>query len=217
MPYRPKRSWIEETAIRLGLVAPSPVDAAGAPDKGEGKRHVSLHMFPSPDQWDDHVEFDAKAWPKKARERHYRLVPTTCFNCESAFGLLAYIDKKTGEIRKFEGNPVHPGSRGKNCAKGPATLNQVQDPDRILTPMKRAGARGDGQWKTVSWEAAIADIAGRIRKAIQEERQNEVVYHVGRPGAQGSVDRILRAWGVDGHNSHTNICSSGARLGYALW
>ena len=217
MPYRPKRSWIEETAVRLGLIPRSPVDAGQHPDSPKPDGSTALHMFPTPDLWDDHIELDAKAWPKKAVARHYRLVPTTCFNCESACGLLAYIDKKTGQIRKFEGNPVHPGSRGRNCAKGPATLNQIQDPDRILTPMKRAGQRGDGKWVAVTWDDALADIAGRTRKALQEERQNEIVYHVGRPGAEGSVDRILRAWGVDGHNSHTNICSSGARLGYALW
>ena len=31
------------------------------------------------------------------------------------------------------------------------------------------------------------------------------------------MDRVLKAWGIDGHNSHTNICSSSARLGYQLW
>ncbi|MET1049104.1 MAG: molybdopterin dinucleotide binding domain-containing protein, partial [Acidimicrobiales bacterium] len=31
------------------------------------------------------------------------------------------------------------------------------------------------------------------------------------------VERVLHAWGLDAHNSHTNICSSGARLGYASW
>src|SRR5438874_3155794 len=126
MPYRPKRSWIEETAVRLGLIPPSPVDATQRSDDTDPSRPTGLRMYPTPDQWDDHVELDAKAWPKKAKARHYRLVPTTCFNCESACGLLAYVDKKTGEIRKFEGNPVHPGSRGRNCAKGPATLNQIQ-------------------------------------------------------------------------------------------
>ena len=28
---------------------------------------------------------------------------------------------------------------------------------------------------------------------------------------------MLQSWGVDGHNSHTNVCSAAARLGYALW
>src|SRR5206468_10594825 len=49
------------------------------------------------------------------------------------------------------------------------------------------------------------------------DRRNEVVYHVGRPGHEGFIDRVLQAWGVDGHNSHTNICSAGARFGYAIW
>ncbi len=43
------------------------------------------------------------------------------------------------------------------------------------------------------------------------------MYHVGRPGEDGFAERFLAAWGVDGHNSHTNICSAGARLGLALW
>ena len=43
------------------------------------------------------------------------------------------------------------------------------------------------------------------------------MYHVGRPGHERTMDRVLKAWGIDGHNSHTNVCSSSARLGYALW
>ena len=43
------------------------------------------------------------------------------------------------------------------------------------------------------------------------------MYHVGRPGEDGFAERFLMAWGVDGHNSHTNICSSGARFGQTLW
>lgn len=212
MPYRPTRSWIERKAVELGLI-PGDADAPAQ----SGKASLPLARFPLPEQWHDHTEYAASEWPRLAVPRRYQLVPTTCFNCESACGLLAYIDKDTGKIAKLEGNPAHPGSRGKNCAKGPATINQVNDPDRILAPMKRVGKRGDGQWKEVSWEEALADIGGRIRKALQENRRDEVVYHVGRPGAEGFIDRVLRAWGVDGHNSHTNICSSGARLGYALW
>jgi len=170
---------------------------------------------PPPARWDHWVEYDAKAWPRKV-ERAYRLVPTICFNCESACGLLAYVDKATGEIRKLEGNPVHPGSRGRVCAKGPATKNQIDDPGRILHPLKREGPRGGGRFVRVSWDEALATIGGRIAKALREGRRTEVMYHVGRPGHDGVMERILRAWGVDGHNSHTNVCSSSARLGYAL-
>ncbi len=181
-----------------------------------GPSRIHLASFPPKERWDNWTELDSQAWPVR-KERHYSLVPTTCFNCESACGLLAYIDKATGEIQKFEGNPEHPGSRGRNCAKGPATLNQIQDPDRILYPLKRTGRRGAGQWERVRWDDALDDIAGRIRTAIVEDRRNEIMYHVGRPGEDGFTERILAAWGIDGHNSHTNICSSGSREGYQLW
>ena len=181
-----------------------------------GPSRSQLAAFPPKERWDDWVELDSRAWPQRV-ERHYMLVPTTCFNCESACGLLAYVDRDTLTVRKFEGNPQHPASRGRNCAKGPATINQVNDPDRILHPLKRVGKRGEGRWTQVSWDEALTDIAGRIRTAIQEGRPNEVMYHVGRPGEDGYTERVLAAWGVDGHNSHTNICSSSGRAGYHYW
>ena len=193
---------------------------AAADARGEtfypGPSRIHLARFPPKERWDDWVELDPAAWPERVARR-YALVPTTCFNCESACGLLAYVDRDTGVVRKFEGNPEHPGSRGRNCAKGPATLNQVTDPDRVLHPLKRAGARGEGKWVPVSWDEALADIAGRIRQAIVDGRHNEVMYHVGRPGEDGFTERILAAWGVDGHNSHTNVCSSNGRAGYQYW
>ena len=181
-----------------------------------GASRVHLAAFPPKERWSDWVELDSKAWPER-KERRYVLVPTTCFNCESACGLLAYVDRDTLEVRKFEGNPEHPGSRGRNCAKGPATVTQLTDPDRILHPLKRVGPRGGGQWRQVEWDEALDDIAGRIRKAMDEDRHNQIMYHVGRPGEDGFTERMLAAWGVDGHNSHTNICSSGARAGYHFW
>ncbi len=177
---------------------------------------TDLTNYPPYEQWHDWTEFDAKAWPTKV-EKKYTLVPTSCFNCEAGCGLLCYFNQETGEIDKIEGNPEHPASRGRNCAKGPATLNQVYDPERVMYPMKRVGERGSGEWERVSWDLALEEIGARIRKAIQEERNNEIMYHVGRPGETNYTNRVLQAWGVDGHNSHTNICSSNARIGYQSW
>ncbi len=174
-----------------------------------------LTNYPPPDKWDNWVEYDAKSWPKKVARR-YSLVPTVCFNCESGCGLLAYVDKNTYEIKKFEGNPAHPGSRGRNCAKGPATHNQTYDPERILYPLKRVGERGQGRWKRISWNEALDEIALKMRLS-RKKRRDGIIYHVGRPGEDGYTNRCITAWGVDGHNSHTNICSSGARAGYAFW
>ncbi|MEM7454507.1 MAG: molybdopterin-dependent oxidoreductase [Planctomycetota bacterium] len=194
-----------------------PVDAV--PEKVEMTQveHPDGRMsqYPPASKWNDWVEWDGRHWPKKVARR-YHLVPTVCFNCESACGLLAYVDKTTFEIRKFEGNPVHPGSRGRNCAKGPATHNQIYDPERILYPLKRVGERGEGKWKRVSWDEVLDDIAARMRES-RAKRTDGIMYHVGRPGEDGYTNRCIQAWGVDGHNSHTNICSAAARTGYYLW
>ena len=196
--------------------APPPATAARqSPPSRESPWGDDLAVGPDPEHWDDWVELDSTRWPRKV-ERHYRCVPTICFNCESACGLLAFVDKESGKLTKFEGNPVHPGSRGRTCAKGPATINQVHDSERILAPLKRDGPRGSGRWKEVTWEQALDDIGGRIRKAFDDGRKDEVVYHVGRPGEDNFVLRMLQAWGIDGHNSHTNVCSASARTGFAL-
>ncbi|SVB28700.1 uncharacterized protein METZ01_LOCUS181554, partial [marine metagenome] len=191
-------TFIEDIAQRLGII----------PDL-DRKRSVGasgpLRTYPDSEHWHDHVELDANAWPEHV-ERRYSLVPTTCFNCESACGLLAYVDKDSGQVAKFEGNPHHPGSRGRNCAKGPATINQIQDTERILHPMRRVGKRGAGGWERVSWDEALDEIAAKIRASLKTGAKDRVVYHVGRPGHEGYTNRILKAWGVDGHNSHTNIC-----------
>jgi anaerobic selenocysteine-containing dehydrogenase len=175
-----------------------------------------LQAYPPSEKWDDWREYDVTQWPRRV-EKRYLLVPTICFNCEAACGMLAYVDKDEMRIRKFEGNPLHPASRGRNCAKGPATINQIHDPERILYPQRRTGKRGEGKWARVTWDQVLDDIGGRVRRALLEGRRNEVMYHVGRPGHERAMDRVLKAWGIDGHNSHTNVCSSGARLGYALW
>ena len=214
--FNPSR--VERFAERLGLLSNRSENTKKQRQrrKVDGVESISpeghLKSYPDPSQWESWTEYESSGEP-----REYSLVPTACFNCEAGCGLLTYIDKETGEIRKIEGNPEHPGSRGKNCAKGPATVNQIKDTQRIKHPLKRDGPRGSGKWKRVSWEEALTDIAGEMREAIEDDRGNEITYHVGRPGHEGSMDRNINAWGVDGHNSHTNICSAGARAGYAFW
>ena len=209
-----KHTFIERIAEKLNIIPNLHKDRI--PEIDRISEPGELTNFPPMEQWDHWTEYEAKTHPRREK-RTYTIVPTTCFNCESACGLTAYVDKATNKIRKFEGNPYHPGSRGRNCAKGPATINQITDPDRILYPLKRVGKRGEGKWERVSWDEVLESIAARLRKAIKEGRNNEIAYHVGRPGHEGYANRVLQSWGVDGHNSHTNICSSGARFGYNIW
>jgi anaerobic selenocysteine-containing dehydrogenase len=183
---------------------------------GYGPSRAALRDYPPVERWDSWTEYDTSQWPRKVA-REYMLIPTVCFNCEAACGLTAYVDRETLAIRKLEGNPLHPGSRGHNCAKGPATINQVHDPERILYPMRRKGPRGGGSWERVSWDQVLDVFAQRMHESFGAGRPNDVLYFVGRPGEDGFAERFLSTWGADGHNSHTNICSSGGRTGYGIW
>src|SRR5438045_7774640 len=170
-------------------------------------REGGLASFPPADRWDDWSEYDPDQWPKRVK-KSYSLIPTICFNCEAACGLLAYVDKDKMQIQKFEGNPAHPGSRGRNCAKGPATINQVNDPERILYPLRRVGKRGEGKWERVTWDAVVDDLAGRIRNAIKEGRKNEIMYHVGRLGYEMIYNqRVWHPWLIVRINIYNNVCS----------
>jgi anaerobic selenocysteine-containing dehydrogenase len=116
------------------------------------------------------------------------------------------------------GNPLHYGSRGRNCAKGYATKSQMYDPDRIPFPLKRAegSKRGEGKWVRTSWDEAMGTIGKKIHDTLKigdEISKKSIIYHVGRPNESGFGPRVPGSLGVDGWSSHTNICSAGARQG----
>jgi anaerobic selenocysteine-containing dehydrogenase len=174
-----------------------------------------ISQYPPSDRWDDWVEYDSKSWPKRVARR-YTLVPTICFNCEAACGLLAYVDQETGEIRKFEGNPAHPGSRGRNCAKGPATHNQVYDPERILYPLKRVGEARRGQV-----EARLLGRGDRRHRPEdapvprQAARRHHVPRGAPRRGRLHQPDHPVLGRRRP-QQPHQHLLAS-ARTGYAMW
>ena len=81
-------------------------------------------------------------------------------------------------------------------------------------PQGRPGRRrvGAGELGPRARHVRRADARGVRRRAPQR-----CLYFVGRPGEDGFAERFLETWGCDGHNSHTNVCSSGGRAGYGLW
>ena len=69
---------------------------------------------------------------------------------------------KDGEIIRVEGTPGHPYSHGKLCTKGSAQRNYIYREDRIKTPLRRVGARGEGKFEPISWDEAYQIIAERL-------------------------------------------------------
>lgn len=137
-------------------------------------------------------------------------IPTLCLNCSTVCGMIAKVED--GRILKLEGNPLDPNARGKLCAKGQAAINMVEDPDRILYPMRRIGPRGSGQWERVSWDQAIADIADRLRKLRREHRETELMLQYGRDRTNGFLERFTDAFGTPNKVGHRGLCSLNKRM-----
>ncbi|MFA6197039.1 MAG: molybdopterin-dependent oxidoreductase [Sulfurimonas sp.] len=197
----------------------------------------TLSFYPPMEEWADFKELDGNDWKRGGINRKgvrsesnpdgievndYMIVPTACSNCEASCGITAWIDKKSFTVKKYMGNPMHPGSRGRNCAKGYAVQSQMYDPDRIAFPLKRAAgsARGEGKWVRTTWDEAMTTIGKKMSDTIEkgdELSKKTVMFHVGRPNENGFVPAIWHSLGLDAYNSHTNICSANGRTPTIQW
>jgi anaerobic selenocysteine-containing dehydrogenase len=92
------------------------------------------------------------------------VILTTCpRDCYDACGVV--VVTRDGAIRHVRGDPDHPVSRGRLCVKCATAYNGVlRDPGaRLLTPLRRDGPKGSGRFAPLSWDQAIAEVAGRLR------------------------------------------------------
>ena len=78
------------------------------------------------------------------------------------------ITVENGRAVRIQGDVDHPFTQGFLCAKVNRYLERTYHPDRLQFPMRRVGAKGRGEFERVSWDDALADIAGRLRRVIDE-------------------------------------------------
>ena len=105
-------------------------------------------------------------------------------DCPDTCSLLTTV--ADGVATKVQGNPKHPHTAGALCTKVTRYPERTYHPDRILHPLKRVGPKGAGQFERVSWEAALQDIAARL-KAIAAQHGAEAVLPYSYAGTMGLV------------------------------
>jgi anaerobic selenocysteine-containing dehydrogenase len=163
--------------------------------------------------------------PATGSER--KRIPSACWQCVSRCGIVGYLEK--GRLVKIEGHPGMLGTAGKICARGQAGINQVYNPDRILHPTKRTGKRGEGKWRRISWEEALAllveggEIAGRRVRGLREIREagtpEKFMFHYGRTvGSDATIlfEYFLPAYGTATIGDHNSICVAAGGIGRML-
>ena len=112
---------------------------------------------------------------------------TVCNQCSAGCGISVRI--REGKAKKIEGNPVHPVSQGRLCARGQSGLNVLYNPDRIREPLTNAGQRGTGNFYPISWDEVLTTIGSRIGRLKIENNASRVRLLTGR--VRGHLDELF--------------------------
>jgi len=113
-----------------------------------------------------------------------RVVRAACpHDCPDTCAMLVTVED--GRAVRVQGDPEHPTTHGALCTKVSRYAERSYHPERVLTPLKRVGAKGSGQFVPVSWDEALDDIAARL-KAIAA-RDPEAILPYSYAGTMGLV------------------------------
>ena len=136
-------------------------------------------------------------------------------DCPYACSLLIDVDEN-GRGSKPRGNPKHPVTRGFLCGKVARYLDREYSPARLFYPMRRTGARGEGQFARISWDDALDEIASKLHAVAAEFRPESIL-----PYSYAGTMGYLNGSGMDRRFFHRlgasrldrTICSSAGTAG----
>ena len=137
-------------------------------------------------------------------EHGERVVKTLCEMCVWRCGVDAKV--RDGVVVKLEGNPDHPANRGKLCPRGNAGIEVLYDPDRLKFPLMRAGERGSGLFRRVSWDEAL-DYTGKEMKRLKDKYGPEsMIFSSTHNLSQPYFENLLRAYGSPNYGTQRSLC-----------
>lgn len=131
--------------------------------------------------------------------------------CPAECGLAVRVEN--GIASAIYGNPYCPMNAGAVCAKGAAGLQMVYNPNRIKYPMIRVGERGEGKFKRVTWDEAIALIADKLAAIKKKYGPESVIMDAGDVTDRDPYWRLFFAYGTPHCTEHGAICDTPRRHG----
>ena len=132
------------------------------------------------------------------------VVPTVCEMCVWRCGVLARV--REGRVVKLEGNPDHPHSRGKLCARGQSGLMTTYDQDRVLQPLIRVGERGGGRFRKASWEEALDLTAEKMLEIRERYGPEAMILSSTHNLSQTQFENLLSAYGSPNYGTQRSLC-----------
>ena len=135
-----------------------------------------------------------------------KILKSTCRLCDGCCGVLIHM--QDGRPVKIEGNPEHPANKGALCIIGKAALEYLHHPDRLKYPLKRAGEKGEGKWRRISWDEALDTIASELNKTKEKYRAKSVTFMQGYYKAylDSYLARFANVFGSPNITSMSSVC-----------
>jgi anaerobic selenocysteine-containing dehydrogenase len=87
-------------------------------------------------------------------------------DCPDMCSLLAHVED--GRVIRVEGDPDQPFTAGFACAKVNRDAELVHSPERLATPQRRVGPKGEGRFAPITWDEALDEITARWKSIIAE-------------------------------------------------
>lgn len=108
-------------------------------------------------------------------------------DCPSQCALTVTVE--SGRVTDVAGDASHPFTQGVVCGKVHDYAERLYAPTRVLTPLRRIGAKGEGRFEPIGWDAAVDEIAHRWRQVIAEWGGEAIL-----PFSYGGTLGLLQFW-----------------------
>ena len=133
-----------------------------------------------------------------------KIVPTMCEMCVWRCGVWAKV--KDGRVVKLEGNPFHPHSKGRLCARGQSGIMTTYDPDRIKFPLIRVGQRGEGKFRRATWDEALDLVAQKMLEIKDKYGPEAMIFSSTHNLSQPLFENLLYAYGSPNYGTQRSLC-----------
>ncbi len=142
---------------------------------------------------------------------------SVCAICDPTTQCGLDLSVRDGRIVKVEGSRENPHNRGTLCAKGAATRQYVYHEDRLLTPLRRTGPRGSGEFEPISWDEALEEVAANLERVKAESGPESAVFYVGYPKQlRPFVQRLALEYGSPNFCTESSACFTGTAMAFKL-
>lgn len=160
----------------------------------------------APTQKSDEGEDLAQTGPKfEPVELDEEIYPGTCMGYCSG-GCFLNLHVRDGKLKRVSMREMEDPRFNRICPRGLTHPYRMYNPNRVLSPLRRVGERGAGEWEEISWDEAIAEITDKWKAITDECGPSGVIFAC----TTGSLDQVS---GIPGMPMRFKMAAGMATMG----